>query len=1628
MEQIFSIASRDSRDAFVPPHGYILLGEHSFLLPLEQFKCEALYRRRVPLTEVEAVILGFISYCGGVVGKAELGIALGLAVEDIPGTRVYRDVAECALLDGWLGSLVRFELLEASDSPSSEAEAALTEAGELALQLGFRYSYFTAEAYFYQLRELSYELELRFIEMKKPALLRDEKPVTSHATLATHCADIAFEASVRHQLGHAGLLDDADVLAIGEVRRTVSDSVLTTGQFYRNSHSGTYVVTASVGEAVIAGLSAILQADENAGFLRRIAHDCEFELFWNNPASQIDRKALLRFSDKWSPSALLPDPRLQWEGEGVLEYLLAEIDVSYSSLLTELIPVALLEQSLAQYVPVWNWHVASERLSDDFIIANTLTGSGASLLYRWDYAVLSQRSISWILSVLDVQLASPFSYLLADPEPFSWDWSAISSAAPANYILSTLLLLPYDRHQLARRDKDFVALAIEKELLSGVVGDWKWHQLQREVLPLAFFWKHLHQLGEVLDWNDLAVGLLSKASTPLHGFDRQELVRQLKSHSQDVYPFTDEDLAWDISLVAELDQAELLRWESNTLSDGFELNQHVEWSRDYFARFHSRVKTAKGQSFVSGHIVEVTLLAEYPSFAWDWQAVSANAKLKWSKPLTAQFAEQIVWSALLGQYTPAALLTPRMDALHEQAISLGKSVATDVWAYFNAHLPVADLLARCKRYEAWVDLPMLCARDPEAVASYLLASEDFSSRWDWHALSQQLSPVAIVPLVEKLNRYFIRSADEKVLEFARSITVQLPIETQLNYAQSTALAWNWQYLTQHITREQALDYADPFKDQLDWVYLTRNTLTKEDAIGQLSQHPVIVQLLDWEFILTSSVEGDELLAGLQNFAAIINALTNKEASKACWSVITKRLPINSVFQQLPVASVRGKEVVVRDRVLRFDWTYLSNTPKLHSSLTLGFVRKYKDCWDWKSLSQNVYLNTTHNYLLDSDLRNRWDWEYLSEFGQFLRSGKYEDMRRLYKKFKDHIRWNCLSRRANLRFEGALLLDYESMEWDWALLAAAPLLDISDDQLIQLHDKEWDWKALSSNKGAKLTLDLVSELREKPWDWQALASHPKCIPNADAFGAVLDMPWDFAHLSRRDDVEWTPALLDMLADKSLDWTFLSGTAKIDWTMEMLQAHGRRLDWQVFSKTTRLPLSAEFVSIFRDRWDFTSLSRSTGLKADVDILVQNAEAPWDWQHLSSRSDLEFTGKHLSVLASRLHWGALARRQWGHFPESWLQEFSTYWDIIALSQNWSLPEPVKREVNKAIEANPSLKFLLMLEQQQSRWSGNIYHYTHLSNAADIIHEGAVMSRNRMMKLKRALADAAGSVVHRRGDAHEYARFYFRPQTPTQFYNECLGIDSDESHTGWSKEGGEWYRISKSHYPSATRLGLPKCPIPVFFRFKIREVLAKYPDLCRVSDGNMQKNFARFGPLPEMISRFNASHLYLTASRAREEKRFDDYKEYSQQEFLVQGGLPLGDLNNVDILVQNNSDREALLSLIGKSHPLATKIQVDYSDDLFHGNNKRVETTYSDLTLVVNTEFCDAHELIIETDFPNEIKSVNSTSFKRKGGRIAAQNFVSIAFRTDVPFTVSFWDTKREAYLLFKNKGVRSASTIES
>ena len=83
-------------------------------------------------------------------------------------------------------------------------------------------------------------------------------------------------------------------------------------------------------------------------------------------------------------------------------------------------------------------------------------------------------------------------------------------------------------------------------------------------------------------------------------------------------------------------------------------------------------------------------------------------------------------------------------------------------------------------------------------------------------------------------------------------------------------------------------------------------------------------------------------------------------------------------------------------------------------------------------------------------------------------------------------------------------------------------------------------------------------------------------------------------------------------------------------------------------------------------------------------------------------------------------------------------------------------------------------------------------MSNAVKIIKSHTLQSRN---KAEGVFENSAGTNVSiNAGPAA--ARFYFTSKSPTQFYNECLGKD----HTMVT-------------IIVALNLGLPKCPMPVFF-----------------------------------------------------------------------------------------------------------------------------------------------------------------------------------------------------------------------
>lgn len=136
----------------------------------------------------------------------------------------------------------------------------------------------------------------------------------------------------------------------------------------------------------------------------------------------------------------------------------------------------------------------------------------------------------------------------------------------------------------------------------------------------------------------------------------------------------------------------------------------------------------------------------------------------------------------------------------------------------------------------------------------------------------------------------------------------------------------------------------------------------------------------------------------------------------------------------------------------------------------------------------------------------------------------------------------------------------------------------------------------------------------------------------------------------------------------------------------------------------------------------------------------------------------------------------------------------------------------------------------------------------------------------------------------AQSCVRFYFRPQTPTQFHAE--GIRSKTI-------------LSKSRYPDA------HCPVPVFFLFDSEYILTL--DECQFSDGGLGSPKARYLSTANDLKNLPWKKIYHTG-------RFDSSKEditfRRSAEVLVPNSLDLNALKY--IYCRSQAEKETLLQLL--------------------------------------------------------------------------------------------------------------------
>ncbi len=198
---------------------------------------------------------------------------------------------------------------------------------------------------------------------------------------------------------------------------------------------------------------------------------------------------------------------------------------------------------------------------------------------------------------------------------------------------------------------------------------------------------------------------------------------------------------------------------------------------------------------------------------------------------------------------------------------------------------------------------------------------------------------------------------------------------------------------------------------------------------------------------------------------------------------------------------------------------------------------------------------------------------------------------------------------------------------------------------------------------------------------------------------------------------------------------------------------------------------------------------------------------------------------------------------------------------------------------------------------WPRFVYHYTDIRNAARILQDGCLLSRNEAEEQGRLEVSSGSRPELDRTDPaiKDCVRLYFRPRTPTQYWAE--GIQSLQV-------------LSKSRHPTA------HCPVPVFFLFDSAEILTRSD--CEFSDGGLNASSAQRFSCAEELERLPWHKVYHIG--------YFDPRQLEQSDIAFR--------RNAEVTVPKRLDLEALRYILCRSaaekdtllHMLSTSLRSRY------------------------------------------------------------------------------------------------------
>jgi len=302
---------------------------------------------------------------------------------------------------------------------------------------------------------------------------------------------------------------------------------------------------------------------------------------------------------------------------------------------------------------------------------------------------------------------------------------------------------------------------------------------------------------------------------------------------------------------------------------------------------------------------------------------------------------------------------------------------------------------------------------------------------------------------------------------------------------------------------------------------------------------------------------------------------------------------------------------------------------------------------------------------------------------------------------------------------------------------------------------------------------------------------------------------------------------------------------------------------------------------------------------------------------------------------------------------------------------------------------------------WPRFAFHYTDVTNAADILASGRLYSRTRAERLGLMHNDNASRKVidMTQTEATACVRFYFRPLTPTQYYNEG-------------------FKHPELRYDRDINANVP---VPVFLLFDLDKLLAmpeaKFSELPQSGSGSKLCNSV------EDFAKFQFDMIYSNGYV----DNFDQVKRYRHAEILYPNSFEIESCINT-ILCRNNVERTTLLNLLkeGNSkayHKYKSVIKI-CRENMFENNGLFIKECQYHAGTISITFFESFHKI----NYTNRAMERNSVSkLSPVSGRLELTwiNARGVCYHTAIEPLVDYMNT---ASIVFKNlPNVPGAKTIQ-